>query len=153
MPQTDLYTSYVLRFSAPPPMEESPAPEQSTATSLQQAEGQFDISNLDEHNQPSDIGTPVPAPPVHRRLLNPKEMITLTRMTFPKCEPVVDEAGKFVIKGIERLDGVEKGWVDKSDRMFPFALMSGGILLDPLELLADGQNRDQATRIIHSLVY
>jgi hypothetical protein len=125
MPQTDLYTSYVLRFSAPSPMEDSPAPEQSNVSSLQQAEGQFDLSNLDDHNQENDTDVPASTPAVHRRLLNPVEMITLTRMTFPHCEPVVDENGKFVIRGIERREGVEKGWVDKSNEMFPFALMTG----------------------------
>jgi hypothetical protein len=131
MPQTDLYTSYVLRFSAPPSMEDSPAPEQSNVTSLQQAEGQFDMSALDDHNQENDIDVPTPTPAAHRRLLNPVEMITLTRMTFPQCTPVVDADGKFVIRGIERREGVEKGWVDKSGEMFPFALMSGKLSSSP----------------------
>jgi hypothetical protein len=59
------------------------------------------------------------------------EMITLTRMTFPQCTPVVDADGKFVIRGIERREGVEKGWVDKSGEMFPFALMSGKLSSSP----------------------
>lgn len=46
-------------------------------------------------------------------------------MTFPQCEPAVDDDGKFVIKGLERRDGVEKGWTDKSQEMFPFALLNG----------------------------
>jgi hypothetical protein len=134
MPQTDLYTSYVLRFSAPSPTEDSPAPEQSNVSSLQQAEGQFDLSNLDDHNQENDTDIPASTPAVHRRLLNPVEMITLTRMTFPHCEPVVDENGKFVIRGIERREGVEKGWVDKSNEMFPFALMTGALITNFLWL-------------------
>jgi hypothetical protein len=138
MPQTDLYTSYVLRFSAPPTTEDSPAPEQSTTVnSLQQAEGQFDLSNLDDHNQTEQDPETAPSPIVSRRLLNPVEMITLTRMTFPQCEPVVDEDGKFVIRGIERRDGVEKGWVDKSGEMFPFALMSGKQLSQVSSTAAD----------------
>jgi len=153
MPQTDLYTSYVLRFSAPSPTEDSPAPEQSNVTSLQQAEGQFDLSNLDDHNQENDADIPASTPAVHRRLLNPVEMITLTRMTFPHCEPVVDENGKFVIRGIERREGVEKGWVDKSNEMFPFALMTGKLLANDSSARANMKNRDRAIRSIHSLVY
>lgn len=57
------------------------------------------------------------------RLLNPVELINLARMTFPKCEPVVDEQGRFIIKGLERRGGVEKGIVKVGD-MFPFALAS-----------------------------
>jgi hypothetical protein len=94
--------------------------------SLQQADSQFDLSNLDDHNQLDNELDNAPAPVVHRRLLNPVEMITLARMTFPQCEPVVDEHGKFVIRGLERREGIEKGWVDRSNEMFPFALMSGG---------------------------
>jgi len=152
MPQTDLYTSYVLRFSAPSPTEDSPAPEQSNVASLQQAEGQFDLSNLDDHNQENDTDLPASTPAVHRRLLNPVEMITLTRMTFPHCEPVVDENGKFVIRGIERREGVEKGWVDKSNEMFPFALMTGMLCVICLSARADKQNQDPATPSIHLLV-
>lgn len=55
------------------------------------------------------------------RLLNPVELISLTRMTFPKAEPAVDDEGRFVIRGIERRDGVEKGRPRTAD-MFPFAL-------------------------------
>lgn len=58
------------------------------------------------------------------RLLNPVELINLARMTFPKCEPVVDEQGRFIIKGLERRGGIEKGIVKVGD-MFPFALASG----------------------------
>jgi len=151
MPQTDLYTSYVLRFSAPSTTEDSPAPEQTTTVnSLQQAEGQFDLSNLDDHSQTEQDPETAPAPAVSRRLLNPVELITLTRMTFPHCEPVVDDDGKFVIRGIERRDGVEKGWVDKSGEMFPFALMSG---TNPSSLSrvtqADKQNHDHTIQNIH----
>ena len=68
-----------------------------------------------------------PAPAVKReeRLLNPVELITLTRMTFPKCEPAVDESGRFIIKGLERREGVERGRNIKMDEMFPFALATG----------------------------
>jgi hypothetical protein len=40
------------------------------------------------------------------RLLNPVEIINLTKMTFPGCEAVVDDQGRFVIKGIDRREGV-----------------------------------------------
>lgn len=62
-----------------------------------------------------------PAP----RMLNPVELIALTRMAFPKCEPAVDEDGRFVIRGLERREGVEKGREAKAADMFPFALASG----------------------------
>jgi hypothetical protein len=68
---------------------------------------------------------PVPTIKREERLLNPVELITLTRMTFPKCEPAVDEAGRFIIKGLERREGVERGRNIKLDEMFPFALATG----------------------------
>lgn len=60
------------------------------------------------------------------RLLDPVELITLTRMTFPECEPAIDPDGRFVIKGLERREAVEKGRGSiRVNEMFPFALMSG----------------------------
>jgi hypothetical protein len=59
------------------------------------------------------------------RMLNPVELIALARMTFPKCEPAVDEDGRFVVRGLERREGVEKGRGVKAADMFPFALASG----------------------------
>jgi len=67
----------------------------------------------------------VPSLKREERLLNPVELITLTRMTFPKCEPAVDESGRFIIKGLERREGVERGRNIKLDEMFPFALATG----------------------------
>lgn len=64
------------------------------------------------------------------RLLNPVELIALTRMTFPKAEPAVDEEGRFVIRGIERREGVEKGRPRTAD-MFPFALSQQPSPSDP----------------------
>lgn len=40
------------------------------------------------------------------RLLNPVELINLTKMAFPGCEAVVDDQGRFVIKGLGRREGV-----------------------------------------------
>ncbi|WWC59138.1 uncharacterized protein I303_101686 [Kwoniella dejecticola CBS 10117] len=56
------------------------------------------------------------------RLLNPYELINLTRMTFPKCEPVIDASGKFVIKGLERRMGHIPGSAERNREMFNFAL-------------------------------
>ncbi|WWC87172.1 uncharacterized protein L201_002058 [Kwoniella dendrophila CBS 6074] len=56
------------------------------------------------------------------RLLNPFELINLTRMTFPKCEPIIDSSGKFVIKGLERRLGHEPGSKEREREMFNFAL-------------------------------
>lgn len=64
------------------------------------------------------------------RLLNPVELIALTRMTFPKAEPAVDDEGRFIIRGIERRDGVEKGRPRTAD-MFPFAMASQPSPSDP----------------------
>lgn len=65
------------------------------------------------------------------RLLNPVELITLARMTFPKAEPAIDEDGRFVIRGLERRDGVEKGRAGRSIDMFPFALAAQPTPSDP----------------------
>jgi hypothetical protein len=55
------------------------------------------------------------------RMLNPVELITLVRMTFPKAETVVDEHGRFVIRGVERREEKRKGKVE----MFPFGQSLG----------------------------
>ncbi|WVF70124.1 hypothetical protein IAT40_004912 [Kwoniella sp. CBS 6097] len=70
--------------------------------------------------------TPVPAHVARRenRLLNPFELINLTRMTFPKCEPSVDASGRFIIRGLTRREGHEPGARNREREMFPFALMS-----------------------------
>lgn len=130
IPQTDLYTSYALRFAAPS-TNENHAGEQNTSTtaaalsSLNQADETYDLSDLDGANQLDPDLDPPAAAVIHHRLLSAVELITLARMTFPECEPAVDDDGKFVIRGLERREGVEKGWTDKSAEMFPFALMSG----------------------------
>jgi hypothetical protein len=112
-----LYTSYVLRFAAPPATE-------GNASSLQQVNDfDLDLSNLDELDTAEDKAGP--SIPKLRRLLSPVELITLTRMTFPHCRPVVDDDGKFVIRGVERREGVEKGFTNRNSEMFPFALMTG----------------------------
>lgn len=100
-----------------------------------------DESNL--HNAASDAErdhdstTPVDAEdhasgPRDLRLLNPIELIALTRMTFPKCEPAVDDDGRFVIRGLERREGIERGrGVRGSTDMFPFALAAAPQPSDP----------------------
>jgi hypothetical protein len=47
-----------------------------------------------------------PATAPSSRLLNPVELINLTKMAFPGCEAVVDDQGRFVIKGLGRREGV-----------------------------------------------
>lgn len=56
------------------------------------------------------------------RLLDPVELITLTRMTFPHCEPVVDDEGRFIIRGMARREGVRN---EEVGEMFPFAALTG----------------------------
>ncbi|WVQ68909.1 uncharacterized protein L199_007118 [Kwoniella botswanensis] len=78
-------------------------------------------------DQPSSSLAPPPVqqqqqPKKENRLLNPFELINLTRMTFPKCEPVVDSSGKFVIKGLERRLGHIPGSREREREMFNFAL-------------------------------
>ncbi|WVW78811.1 hypothetical protein I302_100773 [Kwoniella bestiolae CBS 10118] len=76
-------------------------------------------------DQPSLSPAPLPLVPQQKkenRLLNPFELINLTRMTFPKCEPMVDSSGKFVIKGLERRLGHIPGSSQREREMFDFAL-------------------------------
>ena len=40
------------------------------------------------------------------RLLNPLELINLTKMTFPGAEAKIDDQGRFIIKGVDRREGV-----------------------------------------------
>lgn len=120
--QTELYTTYAERFS--PILPDSTQPSEG-ATELQDFEAnmatpaaEFDMSFASDQSQP--------VPLTHQnRLLNPVELITLARMTFPKCEPSVDPNGRFVIKGLERRDAMEKGRNGKVGDMFPFALTAG----------------------------
>ncbi|KAL7423250.1 hypothetical protein Q5752_002550 [Cryptotrichosporon argae] len=77
-------------------------------------------------------GPPPPPPRREHRLLDPVELISLVRMTFPKCEPAVDAHGRFVIRGLERRDAVEKGRHARAAAdMFPFALMNAPSPSDP----------------------
>lgn len=92
------------------------------------------LSNCAPEHQvtPADIDdsnvTPPPASPQdpkrNNRLLNPIELINLARMTFPKCEPMIDASGRFIIRGIERREGIEPGRSGREGEMFPFALMN-----------------------------
>lgn len=119
--QTDLYTAYATRFSLPPPTQtdiDSSAPAVPLPTVLA-------LNHLDEVSDiPQEEGNPTlpPAPPV-RRMLDPVELITLTRMAFPECEPVVDEQGRFVIQGIARRENVRPN--PDVGEMFPFTAMNG----------------------------
>ncbi|ODN96453.1 hypothetical protein L198_04167 [Cryptococcus wingfieldii CBS 7118] len=65
----------------------------------------------------------LPGIPKENRLLTPLELINLTRMTFPTCEPLVDENGRFIVKGLERREGYEPGKKRREGEMYPFALM------------------------------
>ncbi|KAK8846696.1 hypothetical protein IAR55_005783 [Kwoniella newhampshirensis] len=86
------------------------------------------LSLLPEGNLDPSSSTSPPPPQQSKkepnRLLNPLELINLTRMTFPKCEPIVDSSGRFVIRGLERREGLEPGKKGREGEMFPFALMS-----------------------------
>lgn len=135
--QTDLYTSYASRFSTVMPTEEQQA-QHAEEAELREFEAEMaapESNGMDESDMHSfhlalgaqQEAQDESAPTVKReeRLLNPVELITLTRMTFPKCEPAVDESGRFIIKGLERREGVERGRNIKLDEMFPFALATG----------------------------
>ncbi|WVQ97760.1 hypothetical protein IAU59_004874 [Kwoniella sp. CBS 9459] len=94
---------------------------------------------------PTNTSAPLPAHVTKRenRLLNPFELINLTRMTFPKCEPSVDASGRFIIRGLTRREGHEPGARSREREMFPFALMNEakpgdafvGLMKRKLELL------------------
>jgi hypothetical protein len=140
--QTDLYATYAARFSTILPAEvqgqasadeaelreyeaEMAAPDTSNGIDDNDIHS-FSLALSGQQDQAED-STPLPPPPPKReeRLLNPVELINLTRMTFPKTEPAVDDQGRFIIRGLERREGVEKGRSVKVDEMFPFALASG----------------------------
>ena len=142
--QTDLYTTYAARFSTILPAE-GQGQTSADEAELREYEAEMaapDTSNgIDENDihsfslalgaqqDQTDDATPLPPsqPKRDERLLNPVELINLTRMTFPKSEPAVDEQGRFIIRGLERREGVEKGRNVKADEMFPFALASGAM--------------------------
>ncbi|TXT13472.1 hypothetical protein VHUM_00839 [Vanrija humicola] len=147
--QTELYTAYAARFGTlPAEPEPDPSAEVSAEPAAVPPEDEFEASmrdtkleaEMDDINSflppaPGDAedaddaaatGAPTPAEPAREnRLLNPVELINLTRMTFPKCEPAVDDDGRFVIRGLERREGEEKGRGARPLDMFPFALASG----------------------------
>ncbi|KIR76306.1 hypothetical protein I306_06639 [Cryptococcus gattii EJB2] len=92
-------------------------------------EDQLSTVEESDQNEPSPASFPIepnplPQAPRESRLLTPVELINLTRMTFPACEPCVDASGRFVIKGLERREGLEPGRKSREGEMFPFALMS-----------------------------
>lgn len=135
--QTDLYASYAARFAdLPEPNANQPTTEEAEAE-LREFEAEMaapDTTTLDENDLHSfslalgqhEVQEPAPVQKREDRLLNPVELISLTRMTFPKCEPAVDENGRFIIRGLDRREAEEKGRGGiKPDEMFPFALASG----------------------------
>ncbi|KIR54447.1 hypothetical protein I315_02929 [Cryptococcus gattii Ru294] len=92
-------------------------------------EDQLSTVEESDQNEPSPASFPIepnplPQAPRESRLLTPVELINLTRMTFPACEPCVDASGRFVIKGLERREGLEPGRKSREGEMFPFSLMS-----------------------------
>lgn len=121
--QTELYSTYAARFSSLP--SESNPPPTEDAGELRDFEANMSTPAPDlDMSFSSD--PPVPKP---NRLLNPVELITLARMTFPKCEPIVDGDGRFVIRGLERREAVERGRSERTTEMFPFALSSGELCM------------------------
>lgn len=133
--QTELYTAYATRFSTLIPDGESDDREgDAHGTRNGQAhehvqDTEHDVQHPDDHDfgDMDDINAFLPSPPIPTRLLNPVELISLTRMTFPKAEPAVDEEGRFVIRGLERR--IPEPSVRKD--MFPFALASQPSPSDP----------------------
>ncbi|KAK4686005.1 hypothetical protein P7C73_g4127, partial [Tremellales sp. Uapishka_1] len=123
--QTDLYTSYAARFSSPsytaPPNLAPMDP------FLHASESDAELANFETDMTAMDFDKEASA--LKNRLLNPIELINLTKMTFPKCEPVVDDTGRFVIRGLERRD--EKGDSKGRPDMFPFALLNAPNPSDP----------------------
>lgn len=144
--QTELYTAYAARFGTLQPeaeaeagAEPAPPPEDEFEATMRDAKLEAEMDDInsflppapgdaDENDEAAGAGTGGATPaevPRENRLLNPVELINLTRMAFPKCEPAVDEDGRFVIRGLERREGEEKGRGVRSLDMFPFALASG----------------------------
>lgn len=148
--QTDLYASYAARFADLPDSTTVPQHSDEAEAELREYEAEMaapDTSPLDENDLQSlssalgqheaqEIASTQPSRR-EERLLNPVELISLTRMTFPKCEPAVDENGRFIIRGLERREAEEKGRNGiKPDEMFPFALASGKSASNRRELIA-----------------
>jgi hypothetical protein len=115
--QTDLYTAYASRFSFTPPPAGPPPSHLPTELALDNLDGLGMPGMADAYGDDRQPAAPV------QRLLDPVELITLTRMTFPECEPVVDEQGRFVIRGITRREGLRRE--EEAGEMFPFAAMNG----------------------------
>ncbi|ORY25344.1 hypothetical protein BCR39DRAFT_544383 [Naematelia encephala] len=155
--QTELYTSYATRFSSLLPQPEpstsdfdtAPGGTSSTDLSEQDLETLFSSAHPQQPQQSpqqqqnqAQEQEQAQISPRENRLLNPVELINLARMTFPKCEPVVDEQGRFVIRGLERRDWVERGRHVRPDDMFPFALANGMFSLSSLSSLLFSRVKD-----------
>jgi hypothetical protein len=116
-----------------------PAPEEGDETLAGAAAAAAAAGAGDDDVDGDDNGTDADAdgPPRLRenRLLNPVELLSLVRMTFPKSEATVDESGRFVVRGLERRDAVERGAsagrVVRAADMFPFALTAQPSPSDP----------------------
>jgi hypothetical protein len=106
--QADLYTAYMDRFShtQPAPRDDHPST----------------FPSADDENETSNGIVASVSHERSMRVLNPVELLQLVRITFPSCEPAVDEAGRFVVRGLERREGVRD---PKRGEMFPFALTTG----------------------------
>lgn len=91
--QAELYTSYANRFTDHDINDQSPS---------------------------TTAGASQPRRPP--RMLNPVELLQLVRITFPTCEPAIDDAGRFVVRGLEKRASVRD---PKVGDMFPFALVTG----------------------------
>ena len=143
--QTDLYASYAARFAEVPdtsPLHGDQNTVQSEEAELREFEAEMaapDNSNPMDDNDlhhfslalgQSAVGEETlnqsSIPKREERLLNPVELISLVKMTFPHAQPAVDDNGRFVIRGLERRDGEEKGRTNtKMEDMFPFAIAAG----------------------------
>ncbi|KAL1408438.1 hypothetical protein Q8F55_005250 [Vanrija albida] len=147
--QTELYTAYAARFGTLQPdagaegSAEPAAHEDEFEASMRDAKLEAEMDDINSFLPPAPeaegsderdetgAATPATEAPRENRLLNPVELINLARMTFPKCEPAVDDDGRFVIRGLERREGEEKGRGVRPLDMFPFALASGPKPSDP----------------------
>lgn len=138
MSQTDLYSAYAARFSTL-----LPETDESAENDAELKEFEANMAAEDEMDDINSFLPPAPeseaghesaeetSTPRENRLLNPVELISLVRMTFPKSEAAVDDQGRFVLRGLERREGVEKGRTARSTDMFPFAVAAQPHPSDP----------------------